>query len=411
MGGEDLGLAGRSCPGAEGAHRHGIQAPMKLSSSEARAIAVTAQGLAEPRPPRVDLKAVRALVQRLGVLQLDSVNVLVRSHYLPIFSRLGLYDASLLDKLAYSGERALFEYWGHMASLLPVELQPLFRWRMAFAEKHSWAGIRRVARYQKALVQDVLETVASKGPLGAGELELGKPKRKGWWEWSDAKRAVEYLFWSGQVTTGGRRSFERLYDLPERVLPKRILETPTPDPLEARRDLMERSARRLGVATEGDLRDYYRLKPEMSRAALATLLEQGVVQQVTVQGWEKPAYLHRDAKALPIDVDRAALLSPFDNLIWARERTERLFGMKFRLEIYTPQHKRVHGYFVLPFLLGDKLVARVDLKSDREAGALLVQDMHLEPGMVKSRVSKALNEELALLARWLKLDRVVQKKG
>jgi uncharacterized protein len=384
---------------------------MKLSNSEARAIAVTAQGLATPRPARVDLRAVRTLVQRLGVLQLDSVNVLVRSHYLPIFSRLGVYDQSLLDKLAYSGERALFEYWGHMASLLPVALQPLFRWRMEFAEKHSWAGIRRVARYQKTLVQDVLSMVAAKGPIGAGDLEMGKPKRKGWWEWSDAKRAVEYLFWAGKVTTGGRRSFERLYDLPERVLPRKILDTPTPEPLEAQRELMERSAKRLGVATESDLRDYYRLKPQMARTALTALLEQGAVRKVEVQGWDKPGYLHRDAKALPIDVDRAALLSPFDNLIWARERTERLFGMKFRLEIYTPQHKRIHGYYVLPFLLGDKLVARVDLKSDRENDTLLVQSTHLEPGTVKSRVSKALDEELVLLARWLELERIVRRPG
>jgi uncharacterized protein len=382
---------------------------MKLSNSEARAIAVTAQGLAAPRPARVDLRAVRTLVQRLGVLQLDSVNVLVRSHYLPVFSRLGVYDQSLLDKLAYTGERALFEYWGHMASLLPVELQPLFRWRMAFAEKQAWAGIRRVARYQKTLVQDVLATVAAKGPIGAGDLEMGKPKRKGWWEWSDAKRAVEYLFWAGKVTTGGRRSFERLYDLPERVLPKKILETPAPEPEDAQRELLERSAKRLGVATESDLRDYYRLRPQMARTALTALLEQGAVRKVEVQGWDKPGYLHRDAKALPIDVDRAALLSPFDNLIWARERTERLFGMKFRLEIYTPQHKRVHGYYVLPFLLGDRLVARVDLKSDRENGALLVQGEHLEPGTVKSRVSKALDEELSLLARWLGLGSVVRR--
>jgi uncharacterized protein YcaQ len=380
---------------------------MKISLSEARAIAVTAQGFAGPRPARVDARAVRSLVQRLGVLQIDSVNVLVRSHYLPIFSRLGVYDPTLLDGLAYSGERALFEYWGHEASLLPVELQPLFRWRMSFAEKHSWAGIRRVARYQKQLVRDVLATVAARGPLGAGELEQGKPKRKGWWEWSDAKRAVEYLFWSGQVTTGGRRAFERLYDLPERVLPARILAIPTPEPLQARAALLARSAKALGIATESDLRDYYRLKPEMGRAALATLLEQGLVRKVEVQGWDKPAYLHAEAKAAPIDVSRAALLSPFDNLIWARERTERLFGMKFRLEIYTPQHKRVHGYYVLPFLLGDRLVARVDLKSDRASGALLVQGAHLEPGAAKAAVAEALSEELHLMARWLKLDRVV----
>jgi uncharacterized protein YcaQ len=345
-------------------------------------------------------------VDKLGVIQIDSVNVLVRSHYLPIFSRLGSYDPLLLDKLAYSAPRGLFEYWGHMASFLPMALQPLFRWRMDSAKQSAWGGVRSIARYQPKLVRDVLAVVTEKGPIGAGAIELGKARRAGWWEWSDAKRAVEYLFWSGQVTTANRRGFERLYDLPERVFPPGILALPTPPLAEACRALIELSARALGVATESDLRDYYRLKPALARPAIAALVEQGVLQPVDVEGWGKPAYLHRDAKAARIDPERAALLSPFDNLVWARERTERLFGMKFRLEIYTPQHKRVHGYYVLPFLLGDKLAARVDLKADRAGSALLVQAAHLEPGASSAPVAAALSHELDRMARWLELSSV-----
>jgi uncharacterized protein YcaQ len=379
---------------------------MKLSAAEARAIAVTAQGLAAPRPARVDRAALRALVDRLGALQIDSVNVLVRSHYLPAFSRLGPYDPDLLDQLVYSGPRALFEYWGHMASLLPVALQPLFRWRMA--QEHDWGIVRKIAKKNPQLILDVQKAVAERGPIGAGELEiLGKPKRKGFWEWSDAKRILEHLFWAGRVTTSHRRSFERLYDLPERVLPKAILDAPTPEPAEAQRKLVELSARALGIATESDLRDYFRLRPGAARPAIAALEADGVLQKAQVQGWDKPAWLHRDARAAPIDSGRGALLSPFDSLIWTRERTERLFGMRFRLEIYTPQHKRVHGYYVLPFLLGDQLVARVDLKADRASAKLLVQAAHIERRTDHRRVAAALTDELYLLARWLQLDKGV----
>ena len=327
--------------------------------------------------------------------------MLVRSHYLPVFSRLGVYDPGILDGLAYSGPRALFEYWGHMASLLPIALQPLFRWRMQLA--HEWGSVRNIARRNPGLVRDVLAVVKERGPLGAGEIELGKARGKsGWWGWSDVKRAVEWLFWSGEVTTAGRRGFERLYDLTERVLPPAVLRAPAPDPEAARRALIERSARALGIATEGDLRDYFRLRPAQARPAVARLVEEGILVPARVEGWEKPAFLHRDAAAPRIDPHRCALLSPFDSLVWNRERTERLFGMKFRLEIYTPREKRVHGYYVLPFLLGDRLVARADLKSDRANKALLVQSVHFEG----PRRRAALESELQRLASWLKLERV-----
>lgn len=379
----------------------------EVSAAEARAIAIAAQGLAGPRPARVDRHALRRLVERLAVVQIDSVNVLVRSHYLPAWSRLGAYDRAQLDALSHRAPRAVFEYWGHEASLLPVALHPLLRWRMEAAARHAWGHIRRMGRYRKPFVRDVLAIVAERGPIGAGEIELGKPSRKGWWEWSDAKRAIEWLFWSGQVTSAGRRGFERLYDLPERVLPAAVLAAPTPAEADAQRALVELGARALGIASEADLRDYFRLAPAPARRAIGELVDAGALVPATVAGWVKPAYRHRDAGAAgPIDPDRATLLSPFDSLVWARERTERLFGMRYRLEIYVPRPRRVHGYYVLPVLVGDRLAARVDLKADRTARALRVQAAHVEPGERKPQIAARLAGELAAMARWLELDRV-----
>ncbi|HEY5925343.1 MAG TPA: crosslink repair DNA glycosylase YcaQ family protein [Kofleriaceae bacterium] len=381
---------------------------MDVSASQARAIALAAQGLATPRPARVDAKQLRALVERLGVVQIDSVNVLVRSHYLPAFSRLGGYDTTLLDRHAHRAPRALFEYWGHEASLLPTALQPLFRWRMERALDHAWGRMKRIAKKQPTFVQDILALVAERGPISASEIELGgRPSRKGWWEWSDAKTAIEWLFWSGQVTSARRRGFERLYDLPARVLPAKVLSQPTPSEPDAHRALIERAARALGIASESDLRDYYRLPLAGARTAVAELVEAGTLEAVRVEGWAKPGYLHR-AAVVPkrIAADRSALLSPFDSLVWFRDRTHRLFGMKYRIEIYVPAPKRVHGYYVLPFLLGDRLVARVDLKADRAAGVLRVQAAHGEPGVAKARVAAALAGELSRMAVWLGLARV-----
>jgi hypothetical protein len=386
---------------------------MKLSLAEARALALTAQGFATPRVQPANRPAVRALAEQLGAIQIDSVNIVVRSHYMPAFSRLGPYDRSALDRLAHKAPRALFEYWGHEASLLPVALQPLLRWRMEHAIHHAWGRMRRIAKEQPDLVQRVLDIVRERGPIAASALEVGAAKsRKGWWEWSEAKVAIEWLFWSGQVTSAARKGFERLYDLPERVLPAKVLAAPTPPEHDAQRALVERAARAMAIGTEADLRDYYRLPLAGARRAVAELVEQGVLERVEVAGWKKPAYLHRRPKAGRIDPARAALLSPFDSLIWARELTERLFGMTFRLEIYTPAHKRVHGYYVMPFLLGDRLVARVDLKADRQAGTLRVLAAHAEPRQATKRTATALAGELGRMARWLELDRVaVERRG
>jgi uncharacterized protein YcaQ len=364
-----------------------------VSLAEARSLAITAQHLAGQRPNAVTQPMLRALAEELGVIQIDSVNVLSRSHYLPAFSRLGAYDRSALDALAWDPPRALFEYWGHEASLLPVDLQPLLRFRMAEAANEAWGHMRRMAKKNQAFIADVLRVVTERGPIG-------------WWSWSETKTAIEFLFWSGQVTSARRRTFERLYDLPERVLPPDVIAAPTPSIADAHRMLLERSARAIAIGTEADLRDYYRLAPKPSRAAIAELVEAGTLVPTHVEGWSKLAYRHCDARAAAIDLRRAALLSPFDNLIWMRERTERLFDMRFRLEIYVPKPKRVHGYYVLPFLLGDRLVARVDLKADRHSGTLLAHAAHAEPGVAKAAVAVALAGELQALAHWLGLAQV-----
>lgn len=382
-----------------------------LNEAEARSIAIAAQGLASARPARTTPAAIRAAISRLGVIQIDSVNVLQRSHYLPLWSRLGAYDRAALDRMSHDAPRTLFEYWGHEASLLPVATQPLLRWRMARAGSDAWTRIREM-RKRRALVAKVLGSVRDRGPLRVGELEtIRQLPKKGWWEWSDAKIAIEWLFWSGQVTSARRRGFERTYDLPERVLPPEILAMPTPREPDAVRSLIAKAAAAIGIGTANDLRDYFRIPLALARTAIAELVEEGVLEATEVEGWRKPAYRHSDARVATIDPARGALLSPFDSLVWFRERTERMFGMRFRIELYTPADKRVHGYYVLPFLLGEALVARVDLKSDREAKVLLVQAAHAEP-KAPAATATALAAELQAMASWLALDRVeVMPKG
>jgi uncharacterized protein YcaQ len=350
---------------------------------------------------------------RLGLVQIDSVSAVVRSHYLPLFSRLGPYPRDELDQLAYAGRRRrLFEYWGHEASLLPVEAQPLFRWRMARARAGQgiYGGIARFARERAAFVEAVLQEVRRRGPLAAGELAQGGRGEGGWWGWSDGKLALEFLFWAGLLTTGTRRGFERVYDLSERALPRAVLAAPTPEPEAAQRELLRCAARALGVATARDLRDYFRLDAADVPARLAELAEAGELLPIAIEGWAQPAWLDPAAR-LPRRIEAQALLSPFDSLVWERERNERLFGFRYRLEIYTPAHKRIHGYYVLPFLLDDRLVARVDLRSDRKAGCLRVLAAHFEPSVHHLAVLEPLARELRLLAVWLGLERVVWSEG
>ncbi|WP_345415728.1 winged helix-turn-helix domain-containing protein [Actinomycetospora chlora] len=398
-----------------------------MSAAQARRTAVAAQGLAGParrgRPTRGTLDAG---VRRLGLLQLDSVNVAVRAHYAPLFSRLGPYDRDALDALAWPRTRAegrrrtLVEYWVHEASLLPVEDWPLFRWRMRdnSARTSRWLGA--ALDHRPDVLDAVHDAVAQHGPLEASEVaevlgDAGDRRARaygGWWQRSDVKVACEHLFATGALTTGTRRGFRRAYEVPERVLPADVLAR-EPAREEAMRALTRHAAGALGVATEPDLRDYFRLPPGESQAAVAELVDAGELVPVEVEGWGAPAYLSPDAPR-PRRVTGQALLAPFDPLIWFRARTLRLFDFHYRIGIYTPAEKRTHGYYVFPFLLDGRLVARVDLKADRVAGVLRVPGAFLEGGRDhpgEARVADALAAELATMAGWLGLEGVVVEGG
>jgi uncharacterized protein YcaQ len=380
----------------------------RLPAALARRIALAAQGFADPRPVgAVDTRQLRRMAARLAVLQIDSVNVLSRAHYLPAFSRLGPYAREALDDLA-GRRRELFEYWAHEASLLPVRLHPHLRWRMAAAEEHAWGSMVRIQRERPGYVSEVHARVREGGPLKASDLAEPRPDRPGsMWNWHAGKVALEWLFYTGVITTRGRTAgFERVYDLTERVLPAAVLQAPTPEPAEAVRELVRTASRALGVATERDLRDYFRLRPPAARAAITELVDAGELLPVEVAGWGAPAWLHPEARR-PRWVRARALVGPFDSLVWERPRVARIFGFRYRLEIYTPAAQRVHGYYVLPFLLGDRLVARVDLKADRQVGVLRVQAAFAEDGVDRTEVAAALAEELALMAGWMQLDAVV----
>lgn len=375
-----------------------------LSHKQARRIALAAQGFADARPVQPTRRHLIATIERLALLQIDSVNVVSRSHYLPLFSRLGAYPRALLEDLAWGRKPALFEYWGHEASLMPLDLQPLLRWRMEDAREGVgvWKGVARFLAEHRPFIDKALAAIHERGPLSAGEVELGERGQGGWWGWSEAKRATECLFWAGELTTATRRgTFERVYGLPQDVLPKAVWSAPTPSRAQAHRVLLRRAAAAMGVATERDLRDYFRMGVADARQGVAELVEAGDLTPVAVEGWDQRAYLAPGARR-PRKVVANALLSPFDNLIWFRERAERLFDIRIRLEIYTPAAKRTHGYYVLPFLQGEAITARVDLKADRKAGLLRVLSAHREP-MANAETPAALAAELRLMAAWLGL--------
>jgi len=381
-----------------------------FSHLQARRLALAAQGFAA-RAPRADVGVAHLsrVIERLGVVQIDSVNALVRSHYLPLFSRLGSYPQAMLDQLAWgrTRQRKVFEYWGHEASLLPLSLYPLLRWRMDRARQGQgiYPQLARFGREQQPTIARVLAAVTEQGALGAGSLSTREERAGPWWDWSAEKHALEWLFAAGLVAVAGRRGFERLYDLPERVLPQALLQLPPLEEAQAQRGLLLQAAHALGVGTEKDLRDYYRLSPADSRARLAELVEEGVLQTCSVQGWSQPAYCPERIR-LPRKVVSSALLSPFDSLVWARERTERLFDFRYRLEIYTPAHKRVYGYYVLPFLHDERIAARVDLRAERASDRLAIHAVHEEARGLDEDGIQALADNLWRMAAWLGLSQV-----
>ena len=384
----------------------------QLTTAQARRVAVAAQGFASAPPARAVTRGdLRRLIGRIQVLQLDSVSVAVRAHYAPVFSRLGPYDRDVLDAAAWShsarSPRLLVEYWAHEAALMAVEDWPLLRWRMREYTGGRW-GVE-VVKENPRLVDDVVSAVAELGPSTAGQIEAhlqsGTKRGKGaWWNRSETKWVAEALFASGVLTTAHRTGFARHYDLVERVLPADVVAREIDD-AEAVRELILRAATALGVATEADIRDYFRLRPDQSKPAIADLVAAGELEPVQVDEWTVPAYL-RTGQAVPRSDRGTALLCPFDPLIFFRPRVERLFGFHYRIEIYTPAAKRQYGYYVWPLLLDGELVARVDLKADRNSGALHVPGAFIEPGRDPVRVAGELADQLATMAGWLGLDRV-----
>ena len=335
---------------------------------------------------------------------MDSVNVLVRTQYLPLFSRLGPYDRSLLDRFVYDDHDA-FEYWGHEASLIRSDLHPLLRWRMD--SRHRWAGMREWAAEQDHdSTGALLAAVLAEGPISAGELDRADRQKGPWWGWGDTKKTLEHLFYLGKVGAVRRNTFERAYCDPALVVPPEVLARPTPDPRDAMVTLIEHSARAFGIGTAKDLADYFRLPIKQTRALVEEMADAGILERVHVEGWKQPAFLHPTAK-IPRSIHACALVSPFDSVMWERDRVERLFAFSYRIEIYVPKPKRTYGYYVLPFLLGDRYVARVDLKADRADRKLLVQSAFAEPGLDHAEVAEHLIGELRLMATWLGLDDVV----
>ncbi len=399
-----------------------IVEPRTVTPAQVRRIALAAQGFGARHRPRGQVRQhhLKSVADRLGVIQIDSVNAVCRSHYLPFYSRLGSYDPAILDRLRdgpSTRSRHLVEYWAHEASLVPLSTWPLLGFRMRRAEDEAWGGMRRVAADHPGIVEAVLEHIASIGPATARQIEAAlehdMPLRQDhWgWNWSVVKAALEYLFWSGLVSSAGRTSqFERRYALPQAILPGSFIDrgphgvSPIPE-AEAFAELIDIAARAHGIGSEQCLRDYFRLSPRQARPALEHLVRRGRLIPARMAGWRRPLYLHADA-ATPRRVQARALLSPFDSLIWQRERTSAIFGFDYRLEIYVPAAKRVHGYYVLPFLLGDRLVARVDLRTARAEGVLRVHAEHWEPGAWTASAQAGLDDELCSLAGFLGVDGV-----
>lgn len=386
-----------------------------LTQAEARRMALAAQGFdSSHRTSAPDWPAIAKTLKQLHLLQIDSVNVLVRSHYLPLFSRLGPYDRALLDSHTLgNGERRLFECWAHEASLVPLDLHPLTRWRMDRARKGrgTYRSMNEFAACEARFLKATLAHVEKHGAIRASDVPGGGKSQGGWWGWSKGKMALETLFDQGRLTAAARNGFERVYDLPERVLPMDVLARETPPEREAFKLLIVYAAQALGVGTEFDLRDYFRLPVAETKIAIEDAVNEKLISPVAVEGWKAQAYVHPEARK-PERIAACALVSPFDPIVWDRDRAERSFNFTYRIELYTPAHKRRYGYYVLPFLQGEAFAGRLCLKSDREGGALLVNAAHLEDGASAEQTAQALAQELTQMASWLGLTKVrIGRKG
>jgi uncharacterized protein YcaQ len=383
----------------------------ELSSAEARRLALASLGFGVKKPSRAGLAHVRATAARLSAIQIDSVNVLARAHYLPTFSRYGPYPMTALDDLAHR-KRELFEYWGHAACFLPIELYPLMRWRMN-NQSEGWAGIDKK---RKDFIEAVYREVAEHGPRSAGEISIGGKSTGSWWGWSEGKRAIEFLYRQGRVAVAGRRNFERLYDLSERVFPKAVLEANAVADRDAKKELLVRAARAMGVGTAKDIAQYFHVDAWWDRSSVNgrrplakthllfdELVEDGRLDRVRVEGWKQAAFVIPRVR-IPKSVNARAIVSPFDPVLWERTWTSAVFGFEYQIEIYVPAPKRIYGYYVLPFLLGDRFAARVDLKADRKTSTLIVHAAYLEPRLDAGAVAAALADELRSMARWLSLE-------
>jgi len=396
-----------------------VSVPADLSLADARRLALASLGFSAKKPARAGAAHVRATADRLGAIQIDSVNVLARAHYLPTFSRYGAYPMTALDDLAHR-HREMFEYWGHAACFLPIDLYPLLRWRME-NQIEAWG---RVSKKQLAFMEAVRREIVERGPLAAGEISIGGKSSGPWWGWSKGKIAAELLFRQGRLAIAGRRHFERLYDVPERVLPKAVLDAPRLLPADAKKALIVRAARAMGVGTAKDVLQYFhidtwwdrrwvngRRTPENTQQLFDELVEDGRLTRVHVEGWKAPAYIAAGAK-IPRAVDARAIVSPFDPVLWERKWTKAVFGFDYQIEIYVPGHKRIYGYYVLPLLMGDRFAARADLKADRKTSTLIVHAAFVEAGCDPGKVAAALAGELRSMAAWLSLERfAVGSKG
>jgi uncharacterized protein len=380
-----------------------------ISLAEARRIALAAQGFADPRPKgEVTLQHFNRVLDRIGLIQIDSVNVLVRSQELPLFARLGPHPRSLISDATAAGQ--LFEYWVHEASHVPTSQYHLYRWKMN--REHRWRSVQQLADRRPGYLEEVLQRVQDQGSVASGDFNSRVGPKSTWWDWDDAKIALEHLFWSGKVTAVRRpNDFARLYSLTEEVIPAHVLAREAPAERDARKELLVLAASYHGLGTLADLADYHRQLATVCRPLVHELLDEGRLVEVRVEGWDKPAYMHPEAKR-PKRVNARALLSPFDPVVWNRDRAERLFGFHYRIEIYVPKPKRIYGYYVLPFLLGDELVGRFDLKADRQNGTLLVQGSHSELGVPAELVVPEVAAELQLMAGWLGMQSVqIQPNG